>query len=210
MKGSPVRVRASALAETALQRGFCRFRELAGGIRFTLLCDAAPVRPRDAAAMHGNWDTRISRRTLLRTGGAAAVVLYGSAIPSASAGPSFTDYPFKLGVASGEPTPDGIVLWTRLAPDPLNGGGLGDAGYRVRFEVAKDPSFLNIVQRGHTRVGPDEVHTAHVEINGLKPEREYWYRFESKQYESPVGRFRTAPRYGTVPEHLKFAFVSCQ
>jgi alkaline phosphatase D len=160
--------------------------------------------------MNGNWDTRISRRTLLRTGGAAAVILYGSAIPSASAGPQFADYPFKLGVASGEPTPDGIVLWTRLAPDPLNGGGLGDATYRVRFEVAKDPTFLSIVHRGHTRVGPEEVHTVHAEVNGLKRESEYWYRFECKGYESPVGRFRTAPRYGTVPEHLKFAFVSCQ
>jgi alkaline phosphatase D len=130
--------------------------------------------------MNGNWDKRISRRTLLRTGGAAAVVLYGSAIPSASAEPRFADYPFKLGVASGEPTQDGIVLWTRLAPDPLNGGGLGDASYLVRFEVAKDPSFLDIVHRGHTRVGPEEVHTVHAEVGGLKREREYWYRFECK------------------------------
>ena len=160
--------------------------------------------------MYGNWDTRISRRTLLRTGGAAAIVLYGGAVPSASAGPKFTSDPFTLGVASGEPTPDGIVLWTRLAPDPLNGGGLGDASYRIRFEVAKDPDFRRIVHRGHTRVGPEEVHTVHAEVTGLKPERDYWYRFESKRYESPVGRFRTAPRYGTVPERLKFAFVSCQ
>ena len=160
--------------------------------------------------MNGNWDTRISRRTLLRTGGAAAVVLYGSAIPSASAGPAFADYPFKLGVAAGEPTPDGAVLWTRLAPDPLNGGGLGDASYRVRFEVAQDPGFRRILHRGHTRVGPEEVHTVHAEVTGLKPEREYWYRFKCKGDESPVGRFRTAPRYGRVPERLKFAFVSCQ
>ena len=123
--------------------------------------------------MHGNRDTRISRRTLLRTGGAAAIVLYGSAIPSGSAGPRFADYPFKLGVASGEPTPDGIVLWTRLAPDPLNGGGLGDASYRVRFEVAKGPKLLADRHRGHTRVGPEEVHTVHAEVIGLKPERGY-------------------------------------
>ena len=164
----------------------------------------------NTVGLTGSWDSRISRRTLLRTGGAAAVLLYGSAIPSASAGPRFADYPFKLGVASGDPMPDGIVLWTRLAPDPLNGGGLGDASYRVRFEVAKDPSFLDIVHRGHTRVGPEEVHTVHAEVNGLKRESEYWYRFKCKEYESPVGRFRTAPRYGTVPERLKFAYVSCQ
>ena len=154
--------------------------------------------------MNGNWDKRISRRTLLRTGGAAAVVLYGSAIPSARAAPGFADYPFKLGVASGEPTPNGIVLWTRLAPDPLNGGGLGDATYLVRFEVAKDPSFLDILHRGETGAGPEEAHTVHAEITGgLKPEHEYWYRFESEGHESPVGRFRTAPRYGTVPEQLQ-------
>lgn len=160
--------------------------------------------------MNGNWDTRISRRTLLRTGGAAAVVLYGSAIPGATAGPRFADYPFKLGVASGEPAPDGIVLWTRLAPDPLNGGGLGTESYRVRFEVAADPRFRRIVQRGHTRVGPEEVHTVHAEVTGLRPERDYWYRFESKREVSPVGHFRTAPTYGTVPGRLDFAYVSCQ
>ncbi len=160
--------------------------------------------------MNGNWDTRISRRTLLRTGGAAAVVLYGSTIPSASAGPRFADYPFKLGVASGDPTPNGAVLWTRLAPDPLNGGGLGDATYRVRFEVAADPRFRRIVHRGHTRVGPEEAHTVHAEVTGLRPERDYWYRFESKRHISSVGRLRTAPEYGSVPDSLRFAYVSCQ
>jgi alkaline phosphatase D len=160
--------------------------------------------------MNGNWDTRISRRTLLRTGGAAAIVLYGGAVPSASAGRRFASYPFTLGVASGEPTPDGVVLWTRLAPDPLNGGGLGTETYRVRFEVANDPDFRRIVHRGHTRVGPEEVHTVHAEVTGLKPTRDYWYRFESKREISPVGRFRTAPAYGTLPAGLRFAFVSCQ
>ena len=94
------------------------------------------------------------------------MLLYGSAVPSASAGPRFVSYPFTLGVASGEPSPDGIVLWTRLAPDPLNGGGLGEETYRVRFEVAKDPGFRHLVHRGHTRVGPEEVHTVHAEVDG--------------------------------------------
>jgi alkaline phosphatase D len=160
--------------------------------------------------MNGNWDTRISRRTLLRTGGAAAVVLYGGSVPSASAGPKFTSNPFTLGVASGEPTPDGIVLWTRLAPDPLNGGGLGEETYRVRFEVANDPDFRRVVHRGHTRVGPEEAHTVHAEVTGLKPGRDYWYRFESKRWISPAGRLRTAPRYGSVPDSFRFAYVSCQ
>jgi alkaline phosphatase D len=160
--------------------------------------------------MNGNWDTRISRRTLLRTGGAAAVVLYGGAVPSASAGKKFASYPFTLGVASGDPTPDGIVLWTRLAPDPLNGGGLGTDSYRVRFEVAKDPDFRRIEHRGHTRVAPEEIHTVHAEVSGLKPGRDYWYRFESKREISPAGRFRTTPKHGKVPDSLRFGFVSCQ
>ena len=161
--------------------------------------------------MNGNWDTRISRRTLLRTGGAAAIVLYGGAVPTADAGPRFASDPFTLGVASGDPTPDGIVLWTRLAPDPLNGGGIAATdSYRVRFEVAADPRFRRIVHRGHTRVGAEEIHTVHAEVSGLRPQREYWYRFESKRWISPVGRFRTAPRYGRVADRLDFAYVSCQ
>ena len=164
----------------------------------------------NTVGLTGSWDSRISRRTLLRTGGAAAAILYGGRVASASAGPRFAAYPFKLGVASGEPTPDGIVLWTRLAPDPLNGGGLGEASYRVRFEVASDPDFRRIVQRGHTRVGPEEAHTVHAEVRGLKPARDYWYRFESKKEISPVGRLRTAPKYGKVADRLDFAYVSCQ
>ena len=164
----------------------------------------------NSVGLTGSWDSRISRRTLLRTGGAAAVLLYGSGVPSASAGPRFASDPFTLGVACGDPTPDGIVLWTRLAPDPLNGGGLGIETYRVRFEVAKDPNFRHIVHRGHTRVGPEEVHTVHAEVTGLKPARDYWYRFESKRWISPVGRLRTAPRYGSVADSLRFAYVSCQ
>jgi alkaline phosphatase D len=164
----------------------------------------------NTVGLTGSWDSRISRRTLLRTGGAAAVLLYGGAVPSASAGTRFASYPFTLGVASGDPTPDGIVLWTRLAPDPLNGGGLGEETYLVRFEVAADPDFRRIVQRGHTRVGPEEVHTVHGEVQGLQPSHDYWYRFESKDEISPVGRLRTAPPAGTTPERLTFAYVSCQ
>ncbi len=82
----------------------------------------------------GNWDGRISRRTLLRTGGSAAagIVLLGHAA-TARAIPPFSGDPFSLGVASGDPTPDGIVLWTRLAPAPLDGGGLPLEVFGVRF-----------------------------------------------------------------------------
>ena len=160
--------------------------------------------------MHGNWDKRISRRTLLRTGGAAAIVLYGGTVTRASAGGRFPSDPWTLGVASGDPTPDGAVLWTRLAPDPLNGGGLGAGRYDVRFEVAADPEFQRIVHRGQTRVGPEEVHTVHAEVKGLESERDYWYRFECQGNVGPAGRMRTAPDFNKVPERLRFAYVSCQ
>src|ERR671914_299316 len=96
----------------------------------------------------GDWDRRINRRTLLKTGGsfAAGVTLAGLAGGRAFAQSS---YPFTLGVASGDPSPTGVVLWTRLAPDPLAvGGGLPAEPYDVRFEVARDEGFHQIIRQG--------------------------------------------------------------
>jgi alkaline phosphatase D len=159
----------------------------------------------------GNWDGRISRRTLLRTGGSAAagIVLLGRAA-TARAIPPFRGDPFSLGVASGDPTPDGIVLWTRLAPAPLEGGGLPLEVFGVRYEVAADEGFRRIVRRGTVEALPEEVHTVHAEIAGLAPATEYWYRFKWGTSVSRVGRTRTAPALGTTPDALRFAFVSCQ
>jgi alkaline phosphatase D len=159
----------------------------------------------------GNWDGRISRRTLLRTGGSAAagLVLLGHAA-TARAVPPFAGDPFSLGVASGDPTPDGIVLWTRLAPAPLEGGGLPPEVFGVRYELAADESFNRIVRRGSIEALPDEAHTVHAEIAGLQPKTRYWYRFKWGTAVSRVGRTRTAPLPGVTPDPLRFAFVSCQ
>jgi alkaline phosphatase D len=159
----------------------------------------------------GNWDGRISRRTLLRTGGSAAagIVLLGHAA-TARAIPPFTGDPFSLGVASGDPTPDGIVLWTRLAPAPLEGGGLPPEIFGVRYELAADEGFTRIVRRGSIQALPEEAHTVHVELAGLQPATPYWYRFKWGTSESRVGRTRTAPALGTTPDAMRFAFVSCQ
>ncbi len=163
----------------------------------------------------GNWDGRISRRTLLRTGGSAAagIVLLGHAA-TARAIPPFTGDPFSLGVASGDPTPDGIVLWTRLAPAPLEGGGLPAEIFGVRYEVAADDQFSRIVRRGSIEALPEEAHTVHAEIAGLQPGTQYWYRFKWGTAVSRVGRTRTAPLPGTTPgmppAAFRFAFVSCQ
>jgi alkaline phosphatase D len=118
--------------------------------------------------------------------------------------------PFTLGVASGDPLPDGVVLWTRLAPDPLAGGGIGNAAVDVEWLVARDDGMTDVVRSGTASAVPDLAHSVHVEVAGLDPDRVYWYRFRAGGVESPVGRTRTAPATGAAPEALRFAFASCQ
>jgi phosphodiesterase/alkaline phosphatase D-like protein len=110
--------------------------------------------------------------------------------------PHFAAYPFTLGVASGDPVADGFVLWTRLAPDPLNGGGMPPEAVPVRWEVARDPRFLDIVGRGHTLAVSELGHSVHVDVTGLEPDRWYYYRFIAGGEVSPIGRTRTFPPIG--------------
>lgn len=119
--------------------------------------------------------------------------------------------PFILGVTSGEPAPDGVVLWTRLAPDPLSGDGLGGMGERrtdVEWEIADDEGFRQVVRRGAETTGPDIGHSVHVELTGLTPGREFFYRFLTGAEISPIGRTRTAPP-PTAMEPLTMCFTSC-
>lgn len=122
----------------------------------------------------------------------------------------FGAYPFSLGVASGYPTPDGIALWTRLAPVPLQGGGMPPEPVRVRWEVADDEAFNRIVRRGDAVAAPENAHAVHAEVEGLSPGREYFYRFLAGNEVSPVGRTRTAPAPGQGDERLRVAVGSCQ
>ena len=126
-----------------------------------------------------------------------------------NASPSFTAYPFSLGVASGAPRPTTVVLWTRLAPEPLNGGGLGQETIPVRWEVAHDELFAQLVQSGSVDAVPARAHSVHVEVTGLEPARWYFYRFTAGAEVSPTGRTRTAPAATATPERLRFAFASC-
>ena len=161
----------------------------------------------------GDWDRRISRRTLLKTGGSLAAGLSLGAIASdrALAQAHFDSYPFTLGVASGDPSPTGVVLWTRLAPQPLLvGGGLPDEPYEVDYEVSLDDSFHAIVRRGTTVALPDEAHSARVELHGLGPQHEYFYRFRAGGEISPIGRTRTTPPGNSMVRQVTFAFASCQ
>src|SRR5690349_18112775 len=93
--------------------------------------------------------------------------------------PKFTADPFILGVASGDPLPDGVVLWTRLAPDPINGGGMPDAIVPVEWELAEDERFHRTVRRGTAQARPELGHSVHVDVRGLRPDRPYWYRFRA-------------------------------
>ncbi len=124
-------------------------------------------------------------------------------------GPSFSADPFTLGVASGDPSPDGFVLWTRLAPDPLNGGGIAD-DVAVRWEIASDDAFRQVVRSGTATASAELAHSVHVEVSGLEADRWYWYRFSAGDAESPAGRARTVPTPESMPDRLSLAFASCQ
>ena len=118
--------------------------------------------------------------------------------------------PFALGIASGDPTPTGVVLWTRLAPRPLEPlGGLGDARIEVKWELAEDEQFARVVQKGAATAIPELAHSVHAEVNGLKPGRWYHYRFLTADGPSAVGRTRTAPA-PTDDASLAFSVASCQ
>ena len=152
---------------------------------------------------------RLSRRTFIIT--ASGLVALG-ALPAARVlgQPRFSKDPFTLGVASGYPQPDGFVLWTRLAPDPLNGGGLPAQPLRVAWEIASDDGFRTIVAQGTAVATSQWAHSVHVDITGLQPSRWYWYRFRAGDAVSPVGRTRTAPAAGAPVGRMRFAFASCQ
>lgn len=158
-------------------------------------------------------DASLTRRSFLAGSAsfAAAALLSTRASGATTKGVSFPAYPFALGVASGDPLPDGMVLWTRLAPKPLEtGGGMPVEPVEVAWEVAEDDKVSRIVQRGTASARPEWAHAVHVEVSGLQPDRWYWYRFTAGGVASPVGRTRTMPAADALPERLRFAFASCQ
>jgi alkaline phosphatase D len=155
----------------------------------------------------GAADRILDRRQALVLGGGAvaASLLLGPRAFSAQGDP------FALGVASGEPWPDGFVIWTRLATDPMaldGNGGMG-APVAVAWEVAEDQAMRRIVRKGSARADQRFGHSVHVELAGLQPGRDYFYRFTALGAQSPVGRARTAPALGAPLDRLKLAFASC-
>ena len=151
----------------------------------------------------------MNRRLFLATI-AALPTLAERGSPAHSA-PRFQENPFTLGVASGDPEATGVVLWTKLAPSPLDpDGGMPPASVEVTWELAEDESFAKIVKAGKATAARLLGHSVHVEVEGLAPDRWYWYRFHAGSATSPVGRTRTLPTPDSSPERLRFAFASCQ
>jgi alkaline phosphatase D len=135
----------------------------------------------------------------------------GSGARPATPPPPLAGPPFTLGVASGDPLPDRVILWTRLAPEPLEvGGGMPDEDVDVEWEVAADDSFTQLVVSGVAVAGPQRAHTVHVDAAGLEPDTWYAYRFRVGDEVSPVGRTRTAPPIDSSPEQLRLAVANCQ
>jgi alkaline phosphatase D len=118
--------------------------------------------------------------------------------------------PFTLGVASGDPSPSSVVLWTRLAPDPLvAGGGMPADDVAVDWEVALDPEFAEVRWRGATTAIAAQAHSVHVRAQ-VDPGGPYHYRFHAGGWTSPAGTTRAAPSSTGEPEHVRFVSASCQ
>ena len=166
---------------------------------------------RDSIRFYDRVLSGMTRRQLLNAAwqlGAAAVLQpLGSTL--AFAQPVFRNYPFTLGVASGDPWPDSVVLWTRLAPEPLEGGGMPMANVEVSWEVASDRAFRTVVQKGTAIARPELGHSVRVEAGGLLPGRDYFYRFRCGGEASQVGRTKTAPAEGAAVDQLRFAVTGC-
>ncbi|MFM9000596.1 MAG: alkaline phosphatase D family protein [Opitutia bacterium] len=123
----------------------------------------------------------------------------------------FASYPFTLGVASGDPAPDGFVIWTRLAPRPFEpDGGMPAEPVEVSWQVAEDEKFERVVRKGVQLATPEWGHSVHVEVEGLAPDRWYWYRFTVAGESSPTGRSRTFPTREADAARLRFSVASCQ
>ncbi|MFE1836989.1 alkaline phosphatase D family protein [Streptomyces sviceus] len=148
------------------------------------------------------------RRTVVKAAAATAVL----AAPLAAAWPAgAVEAPaFLHGVASGDPLPDGILLWTRVTPtaEAVPGSGLGP-DTEVGWVVAKDKAFTTVVAKGSVTATAASDHTVKADVRGLAPATDYWFRFSAGGTDSPAARTRTAPTADAAVTNLRFGVVSC-
>lgn len=157
----------------------------------------------------------MSRRSFLTWTGVASALAFTPGLleaPKAFPAPASPgDHLFTLGVASGDPLPDAVVLWTRLASSPLAPrGGMTDIPIPVEWEVAQDSAFRRVIRRGVEVATVRDGHSVHVDVRGLEPSTDYFYRFRTARHVSDVGRTRTAPPTVAGTAGLTFAWASCQ
>ncbi|NGO44015.1 alkaline phosphatase D family protein [Streptomyces ureilyticus] len=149
------------------------------------------------------------RRTVVKAAAATAALAgpLAAAIPARAVAEAPA---FLHGVASGDPLPDGILLWTRVTPTPeaVPGSGLGP-NVEVSWTVALDKTFMNVVAKGSTTASATTDHTVKADIRGLKPATDYWFRFSSGGTDSPAARTRTAPATDAAVTGMRFGVVSC-
>ena len=149
----------------------------------------------------------LNRRSFILGG----LALYeASARPLIAAGAAlqnqkFPVSPFTLGVASGDPSPDGVVLWTRLAIDPLNGGGMTPHSIQVDWEVATDDRMMGVVRKGRTSASPASAHSVHVEVSGLEPRSLVLVSVPRRQCGEPDRPHADVPAARSAVERLRFA-----
>ena len=152
-----------------------------------------------------------NRRLFLTYAASLAAMPYLGRGETTQAAPKFQNNPFSLGVASGDPDHESVVLWTRLAPEPLvDGGGMPAHAVDVRWELADDEAFSKNVKSGSSIATPKLGHSVHVTPEGLAADRWYFYRFHCGSHTSAVGRTRTMPLPDAKPDKLVMAVTSCQ
>ena len=153
----------------------------------------------------------MSRRNfLLATGSLTGLTLAQARLRPTLSFRKYSGYPFSLGVASGDPMPDSVVLWTRLAPNPLRSTSMPPVNVPVMWQIATDEKMGRVVAKGEAIATPELAHSIRVVVNGLESDRWYWYQFKAGKEISPIGRTKTAPNVKDILRKLTFAFVSCQ
>lgn len=156
----------------------------------------------------------LTRRTFLRQGIHFTTLLAASTLSASALGATrlerVSGNPFYLGVASGDPRPDSVVIWTRLARETLGNTLSRNEPVAVDYEIAETASFSTVYRKGSAAALPELGYSVHLDLQGLSPGKEYYYRWMIGGEVSSVGRTKTAPAIDATPENFRFGFASCQ